>query len=122
MARPLLLDVHINLRVTIQLRTRGFDVVGLSEWYEGYLRQAVDLTILQKAHREQRTLVTFDLGSISDLLLELSQDGEAHSGVIFVSSKTIRQDDVGGIVLALDRTLRERLPEDATNFTTFLAP
>jgi len=114
--------VHINLRVTIQLRTRGFDVVGLSEWYEGYLRQAVDLTILQKAHREQRTLVTFDLGSISDLLLELSQDGEAHSGVIFVSSKTIRQDDVGGIVLALDRTLRERLPEDATNFTTFLAP
>ena len=122
MARPLLLDVHINLRVAIQLRTRGFDVVGLSEWYEGYLRQAVDLTILQKAHREQRTLVTFDLGSISDLLLELSQDGEAHSGVIFVSSKTFRQDDVGRIVLALDRTLRERLPEDATNFTTFLAP
>ena len=122
MARPLLLDVHINLRVAFQLRARGFDVVGLSEWYEGYLRQAVDLTILQKAYSEQRTLVTFDLGSISDLLLELSQDGEAHAGVIFVSSKTFRQDDVGGIVLALDRTLRERLPEDATNFTTFLAP
>ena len=122
MVCPLLLDVHINLRVAVQLRARGFDVVGLSEWYEGYLRQAVDLAILQEAHREQRTLVTFDIGSISDLLLELAQAGAAHSGVIFVSNKTFRQDDIGGLVLALDRTLRERLPEDTTNFITFLAP
>src|SRR5919108_5032866 len=103
MALRLLLDAHISSAVARGLRAHGADAVAITEWHGGRYRSAADPDVLRVAHLEQRTLVSYDLSSIPDLLRELAEAGEDHSGVIFVSQKTIREGDTAGLVEALLR-------------------
>jgi predicted nuclease of predicted toxin-antitoxin system len=92
----------------------------LSEWRDGRHRDAADSEILSAASLEGRVLVTYDVSTIPTLLYEMALAGEDHAGVIFVSVKTVRQDDIGGLANALER-LGETLQKDTTNLVAFLA-
>jgi hypothetical protein len=101
----LLLDAHIPGQVARQLREQGHDVEHLSAWELGQYRTRPDHEIIAAALGEHRILVTFDVRSIPALIRGLLESGAHHSGVIFVDYRTIRPDDVGGLVLALGTLL-----------------
>jgi hypothetical protein len=99
----LLLDAHISPAVVRQLsvRTPGIKVVALKDVENGKYRSANDEELLLFASQTGQTLVTYDLRTIAPLLRLWGEQGLAHSGVIFINSKTICQNDLGGLVNAL---------------------
>ncbi len=116
----LLLDSHIPTRVAVLLRARGHDVTGLAEWHSGQYRDAPDETLLLLAHEEHRALLTYDVNTIPDLIRELGEAGVDHSGVIFVSRRTMAQDDIGTPVRALERLLLAADGKDFRNRVEYL--
>ncbi|MGH2354396.1 MAG: DUF5615 family PIN-like protein [Chloroflexota bacterium] len=121
MAISLLLDEHISPRAAVSLRARGRDVLGLQEWRGGRFLKMPDDVLLRAAHEEGRTLVTYDVNTIPAQLRRFAAAGIEHSGVIFVSSRTISYDDIGGLVRALEKLLDERAADDLRNQQIFLA-
>src|SRR5437773_8092308 len=97
----LLLDADVPAAIAEDLRRRGIDVLSIQEWQQASYRHARDNNILEAAATDERTLVTFDLSTIPDLLRELAATGRHHGGVILVDDKTYNQNDVGGISRAL---------------------
>ena len=121
MPASLLLDEHISPRVASGLRERGLDALAFVEWHGGTFLKQPDDELLLAAHREGRTLVTYDVNTIPALLRQFTAAGIDHSGVIFVSSRTIRHDDIGGLVRALEKLLTQAAPGDLRNQQLFLA-
>lgn len=99
----LLLDEHVSPGVARLLRERGVDAVALRDWHRGQFLSLADDEVLRAAHQEQRTLVTFDVHSIPLVIRFFAESGIDHSGVVFVSVKTIGQGDVPGLARALER-------------------
>lgn len=99
----LLLDEHLSPTIATHLRRRLPDLVvySLLDWQHGALLQADDATVLRAAHTQGLTLVTFDQRTIRPLLKAWSEQGIAHSGVIFISSHTFAPNALGAIVQAL---------------------
>jgi predicted nuclease of predicted toxin-antitoxin system len=97
----LLLDAHVSPAVARRLAAAGIDAVAVRDWQGGNYRHAADDQLLLAAATEGRVLVTFDARSIQPLAREWAEIGRHHAGVIVVSGKTIRQDDVGGLIRAL---------------------
>ncbi len=120
MAVRLLLDAHIGPLVARLLREKGLDVESLAAWHGGHYRTAPDADILSVADLERRTLVTYDVSSVSTLIRRWAEAAMEHSGVIFVSRKTVRQGDVGGLVGALERTLLSLEATELRNQVRFL--
>jgi hypothetical protein len=60
------------------------------------------------------------VGTIPEALQELGESGEAHAGVIFVSRRSFRQNDVQGIGRALCALWDREGQIDWTNQTRFL--
>ena len=106
MSLRVVLDEHVHPAVASLLRERGFDALAMREWHDGRYVSRSDEEILRVAHGEQRTLVTYDLGSIPALLTRFLESGIEHAGVIFISPKTIQPRDVGAIAGSLERLLR----------------
>lgn len=120
MAVRLLLDAHIHPQLAGLLRAHGIDADSAIEWREGSLASAPDLELLGVAHEEGRTLVTFDVGSIPTLIRQLAEAGMDHSGVIYISTKTYRPEQIGPLAGALSRFLVSHPNEDILNQTRFL--
>src|SRR3954454_861162 len=99
----LLLDAHFSQTVSRALREGGADAVTLDEWHDGLYRHRPDHVILEAAAAEARILVTYDNRILSDILIAWATIGRSHAGVVFVNNRTIRQQDVGGLVRALRR-------------------
>lgn len=120
MALRLLLDEHIASGVASALQRRGFDVIALRQWHGGRYLKEPDDELLRAAHEAGRALVTYDVNTTPLVLRDFSASATEHSGVIFVSVKTIRPDDVGGLVRALEQLLADTAAGDLRDQQLFL--
>lgn len=99
----LLLDEHLLPKLAEHIRAAvpGAEAESLHFWRGGRLLHQPDSRILREAREAGWTLLTYDLATIPALLVEMSQRGEDHHGVIFVSAKSFAQNDRGGLLRAL---------------------
>ena len=116
----LILDEHISPDIARGLRDAGIDVIEVSSWQSRTLRSTADDHILTIAAEERRVLVSFDVNTIPPLIGVWSGQGKHHTGVILISRKSFRQNDVGGIVRALRMLIAERTSEDWLDRLEFL--
>ena len=116
----LLLDAHVPPAVARALIADGIDIQTLQTWLSGEHWDAFDDQILTAAHADGRTLVTFDSGTIPELLKVWAETGQHHSGIILIDDRTIRQADVGGLVRALRRLIQESGDEPWMDRVVFL--
>ena len=118
----LLTDEHISPAVAMQApsRCRGISIEAMRRWEGGHYLGATDQLVLQEAHRQKLTLVTFDLRTIPPLLRLWAEQGVDHSGVILVDEQTLAPDDIGGLVAALCAVWKAQGKEDWTNRVVFL--
>ena len=116
-----ILDEHVSLAVKRGLQRGGIDVVAVADWREGTIRSSKDHPILLAAASEQRVLVTFDLKTLMTLARALADAGQHHAGIIFIDDKTFRQDDIGGIVRAVQQVVAESGDDDWQNRVEFLS-
>lgn len=118
----LLTDEHISPVVARQVlqRCRGLDIKAIRDWESGHFLGAKDELILQEAHQQGLTLVTFDLRTIPPLLRAWAEQGVDHSGVILVDEKTIDQADIGALVTSLVALAKGQRNADWTNRVVFL--
>lgn len=118
----LVLDEHISPDVADGLRRRKTVLVihCLAEWEGGSFLGRDDFTCLLEAAQQRLTLVTYDRRTIPPLLKIWAEEGRAHGGVVFVDEKTISPADVGGLVRALIRLVKETGKWDWTNRVYFL--
>jgi hypothetical protein len=102
------------------LRGHGIDAVTLTDWKGGNYRNADDESLLSAAHDDRRVLVTFDCQTIPPLLKKLAETGQHHGGVILVSSRTFRANDIGGLLHALLSLFERRGGEDLEDAAIYL--
>lgn len=112
----LLLDEHLSPSLAQQLRLRGIDAVTLGRTDLG----ALDDVVLARALSDNRVLVTYDQQTVPGLLREWAQAGRHHAGVIFIDEKTIRQDDIGSQLSALEQFVTHHKEEDWTDKVVYL--
>lgn len=105
----LLLDEHISAGVAVGLRRRNRALVVryMVEWEGGNFLGQDDATCLRAAAIQSLTLVTYDRRTIPPVLKTWAEEELHHAGVIFVDEKTISPADIGGLVLALAKLVRE---------------
>jgi predicted nuclease of predicted toxin-antitoxin system len=97
----LIFDAHIPLAVAEGLTRAGAEAITMPASREGRLRTAKELDIRAEAKTDGRMLVTFDLRTIPRLIRVWAAEGRSHAGVILVDDKTIRPNDIGGLIRAL---------------------
>ncbi|HZT41732.1 MAG TPA: DUF5615 family PIN-like protein [Chthonomonadaceae bacterium] len=117
-----LLDAHISPKVAEQIRAKRPEIRidCLSSWRGGMLLNAEDDEILQAAHEESLTLVTYDQSTIIPLVTRWAEQGREHAGVIFVDDRSILQEDIGSQVRALISLWDSSSAKDWTNGIQFL--
>jgi hypothetical protein len=118
----LLLDEHISPDVAngLRRRDRAIEVHCLVEWEDGRFLGQEDSICLREAAAQRLTLVTYDRRTIPPLLKTWAEEERKHGGVIFVDEKTISPADIGGLVWALTRLVRETGNWDWNNRICFL--
>lgn len=118
----LLTDEQVSPAVAKQAarRCRGLSSVAIRDWLHGQLLSASNEVVLQEAHRQRLTLVTFDLHTIPPLLRTWAEQGVDHGGVVLVDQNTIRQNNIGGLATALCVLWREQGDLAWTNRVVFL--
>ncbi len=118
----LLLDEHISPDVADGLRQKqkGVSVLSLGQWEEGKFLGASDELILAEAAAQKPTLVTYDRKTIPPVLKAWAEAGREHGGVIFVDEKTIAPSDIGGLLRALQKLVREVSKADLSTAVIFL--
>jgi hypothetical protein len=118
----LLLDEHISPDVADGLRRRNRTTVirCMVEWENGDFLGQEDSAGLQEAATQGLMLVTYDQRTIPPLLKAWAEQGREHGGVVFVDEKTIFLADIGGLVGALTKLLKETGKWDWTNRICFL--
>lgn len=98
----LLLDEHINPEIARHLRKKGYDVLSVEE---ARMREASDEDLLVFATSQRRSLVTYNVRDFQLLIADWHRAGKHHSGIIFVSEKSVSQKSVGPLVRALKKLL-----------------
>lgn len=119
-----LLDAHISPKVSDQLckKIPVITIHTLQDWQHGRYLQAPDDFILSVASQHSLTLVSYDTRTIPVLLKNLALQRNAHAGVIFVDKKTIKPNDIGGLVEALGCLWQKEKDSEWTNRCLFLEP
>ena len=117
-----LLDEHISPDVADGLRRRNRTIIVryMVEWENGDFLGQEDSACLQEAATQGLTLVTYDRRTIPPLLKAWAEEERMHGGVVFVDEKTICLTDIGGLVWALTRLLKQTGEWDWTNRVSFL--
>lgn len=98
------LDNHLSPTVARALRDRGHDVVALQEAPRS-VRELSDELLLDQAAHEERVFVTYNVRDFVHLHRSYLAAGRSHSGIAVISYRTIRQDDIGGQIRALEAIL-----------------
>jgi hypothetical protein len=100
----LILDEQISPVVATQTTNRRPDVSiqSIFHWRGGALLTQRDQLILQATAEDRLTLVTYDVTTIRPLVRDWTAAGLTHEGVIFVQEKTIRSQDFGRLVRAIE--------------------
>lgn len=100
------LDNHLSPALARSLRERGHDVVALQEEPRS-VRDLPDELLLVEASRRGRTIVTYNARDFVHLHRAFLASGRSHSGIVVVSSRAIRQGDIGSQMRALAGFLEE---------------
>ena len=116
----LLLDAHISPAVARALQGHGIDVVVLRDWLGGGFRSASDDQLLITAASDRCVLVSYDCQTLPPLLRDWSETGRHHAGVILVDEKTVRPNDIGGLLRALRALFAQTGDEDWRDRVVFL--
>jgi hypothetical protein len=118
----LLLDENISPVVAEQTRLRypEINIQSVRHWRAGALLNCPDDLVLQAAAEDGLTLITYDQTTIRPLLSEWSTEGQVHAGVIFVSERTVRSSDFGGLIRAIVRPWMRAHQDIWTNRIHFL--
>jgi hypothetical protein len=87
---PLLLDEMLSGNIADELRSKGHDVLAVVA--DSALLALPDDQILAHATATGRDLVTANIKDFMPLDAQYRATGPAHAGLIFISSKTFRQD------------------------------
>jgi hypothetical protein len=117
----LLLDEHLSPDVAVGLRRRNPGVIrSMVEWERGKFLCQDDSVCLQEALIQGLTLITYDRRTVPPLLKGWAEEDRSHAGVIFVDEKTISPADIGGLVKALGRLVKETRTWDWTDRIVFL--
>jgi predicted nuclease of predicted toxin-antitoxin system len=90
MSDPVLLDEMFSDAIAQQLRAKGYDVVSVVA--HPALAGLPDDQILAYATTEGRALVTANIKDFMPLDVRYRAAGQAHPGLILVSTKTVPQD------------------------------
>jgi hypothetical protein len=100
-----LLDEHISpvIAQELRLKHRGIPVETLHRWNGGAFVGQSDPAVLHAANNARLTLVTYDQATIPAILLEWAHLGIPHSGVIFVSPRSVPPHNFGLLIRALVR-------------------
>jgi len=117
-----LLDENMSHIVASQVRTHQPDIVieSVHTWQDGAFRGRLDRELLLAVAVAGLTLVTYDLKTIPPLLVELSAEGRAHAGVVFVDALTIANDEFGTLTRALISFWQRHQQLDWANRVHFL--
>jgi hypothetical protein len=101
----LLLDEQISPVIAAHMTRRrpAVSIQSIFYWRRGTLATHPDHVVLSAAAEDGLTLVTFDLSTILPLVTEWGAAGTTHEGVIFVNQRTIRSDDFGRLIRALEQ-------------------
>ncbi|MFN8634075.1 MAG: DUF5615 family PIN-like protein [Chloroflexota bacterium] len=118
----LILDENISpvIAEQVSLRRPDIPIQSIFHWRGGALVMQRDHLILQAAAEDGLTLVTYDVSTIRPLVAEWGIVGTTHAGVIFIDERTIRSNDFGGLVTAIERLWSRQHHQDWTNYTQFL--
>jgi hypothetical protein len=87
---PLLLDEMFSSNIADQLRSKGHDVLAVVA--DPALLALPDDQVLAHATATGRALVTANIRDFMPLDAQYRAVGQAHAGLIFISSKIFRQD------------------------------
>ena len=103
MSLSLLLDENISQTIAAQVKHHrpAQTIESVHTWRGGAFEGRSDVALLEAAHAEELTLVTYDQKTIPPLLTELYAEGESHAGVIFVDDQTIPSNNFGTLTRAL---------------------
>ena len=77
------------------------DVECILTWQDGVHLGSPDDVILINALRDCRVVVTYDLATMPSAIQSMATDHGQHPGVLFIDTKTLRPNDIGGLVRAL---------------------
>jgi hypothetical protein len=118
----LLLDENISHEVAVQLKRHAptVRVESVHSFEGGRLRSAGDETILLEAARSHLTLVTYNVATVPELLVQLAESGTDHGGVIFADSRTVPPHRFGLLTRSLLQCLEKEGTHDWTNRILFL--
>ena len=99
----LLLDEHISSKVAHGLKRQLplADVECILTWQDGVHLGSPDDVILNNALRDWRVVVTYDLATMPSAIQSMASDHGQHPGVLFIDTKTLCPNDIGGLVRAL---------------------
>jgi hypothetical protein len=122
MSLQFLLDENMSQVVATQMRNHrpGLIVESVHDWQGGTFEGRADEVLLQAAHAEALTLVTYDQKTIPPLLSKMSSAGESHGGIIFVDDRTIFSSNFGMLTRALIFLWDQHNSEDWENRISFL--
>ncbi len=108
----MLLDEHLSPEIAGSLRSRGHDVVAVSE--RGELRTAKDIDVLVVAGRERRVVVTQDIGDFMRLGARRLPDRRWHLGVVLAPPRAFPTSSggFGRLIRALEALLTDHPGDD----------
>ena len=117
-----LLDEQISHVIAEQLSGKHPEILAASihTWRGGEFRGKDDRVILEAAAPAFLTLVTYDVSTITPLLVQMGYDGATHSGVIFVRKTTVPPEMIGLLVRSLAHFWHTHASKDWTNRTAYL--
>jgi hypothetical protein len=117
----LLLDCHIPKSTLSAVRQISpHDIEHLAVWREGLFLKASDEEILTACHSERRVFVTFDLGTIPDLLRVWAGEEKPHSGIFFGDTHIVKVSQPGAIARSMVHLAAELGKMDTANLVRFL--
>lgn len=99
----LLLDEHISSKVAHGLKRQLplADVECILTWQDGVHLGSPDDVILINALRDWCVVVTYDLATMPSAIQSIASGHGQHPRVLFIDTKTLRPNDIGGLVRAL---------------------
>ena len=118
----LLTDEHLTPAVAeqIQIKRPEIAIQSMHRWRSGAFLGKADRLLLEAAHEEGLTLITYDQKTIPPLLMDLATAGADHSGIIFVDEAAIASRDVGGLIKAIVSLYVRCAEWDWTNRISYL--
>lgn len=121
----LLLDEMWSNEIAAQLRSRGHDVIAVTEpEHQSRYGQVDDAVVIERAQEDGRAIVTENVADYERARLELEHRGKPHYGLIYTHQSQFNRNlgarVIGPMVRALDRLLSEHPENDPRSLLVYL--